>query len=160
EVETLAVSLAPSQRASVPRDTIRPLMVAIELPTSTTGNKSEVSVTPAPDEPVPVLHQIKMAVGPEVLEGPPALTGALRHPHPEGRLEDVLLHCMNVALEQHRKARQARVQRPRPVRRHTKKNRTVPAAVRREVWARDEGRCTFVSEDGKRCGSTKRLEFH
>jgi 5-methylcytosine-specific restriction endonuclease McrA len=37
--------------------------------------------------------------------------------------------------------------------------RHIPAAVRREVWARDEGRCAF-SGVGGRCRETGRLEFH
>ena len=35
----------------------------------------------------------------------------------------------------------------------------MPAAVRREVWTRDEGRCAFVGEKG-RCTETGFLEFH
>jgi hypothetical protein len=31
--------------------------------------------------------------------------------------------------------------------------------VRREVWRRDEGRCTFVGREG-RCGEMSFLEFH
>jgi hypothetical protein len=38
--------------------------------------------------------------------------------------------------------------------------RAVPAKVKRQVWARDEGRCTYVSPDGRRCGSRWKLEFH
>jgi 5-methylcytosine-specific restriction endonuclease McrA len=35
----------------------------------------------------------------------------------------------------------------------------VPAHVRREVWERDGGRCTFVLASGEACGSTHRLEL-
>jgi hypothetical protein len=38
-------------------------------------------------------------------------------------------------------------------------SRRIPAAVRRAVWARDEGRCAFVGADG-RCGEAGFLEFH
>ena len=37
--------------------------------------------------------------------------------------------------------------------------RCIPASVRRAVWQRDRGECTFVSDDGHRCGSRKLLEF-
>jgi 5-methylcytosine-specific restriction endonuclease McrA len=37
--------------------------------------------------------------------------------------------------------------------------RHIPAAVKREVWERDEGRCTFVSESGRRCEERARLEY-
>jgi hypothetical protein len=38
--------------------------------------------------------------------------------------------------------------------------RGIPAAVRREVWARDGARCTFVSSSAKRCTERHRLELH
>jgi 5-methylcytosine-specific restriction endonuclease McrA len=41
-----------------------------------------------------------------------------------------------------------------------KRTRTIPAKVRSAVWKRDGGRCTFVGEQGHRCGSTHQLEFH
>ena len=39
-------------------------------------------------------------------------------------------------------------------------SRHVGAAVKRAVVARDGGRCTFVSADGRRCGARRGLEFH
>ena len=39
------------------------------------------------------------------------------------------------------------------------RNRYIPADVRHAVWNRDEGRCTFVGENGHRCGSDMHLEF-
>jgi hypothetical protein len=35
----------------------------------------------------------------------------------------------------------------------------VPAQVRRAVWDRDQGRCTFVSAKGTRCKARRFLEF-
>jgi 5-methylcytosine-specific restriction endonuclease McrA len=35
----------------------------------------------------------------------------------------------------------------------------IPAAMKREVYARDEGQCAFVAEDGRRCCETGGLEF-
>lgn len=40
-----------------------------------------------------------------------------------------------------------------------KPTRHVPAAVRREVLARDEGRCTYVAPDGTKCASRHDLEI-
>ena len=37
-------------------------------------------------------------------------------------------------------------------------SRRIPKALRRFVWERDGGRCTFVSADGHRCGETMRVE--
>jgi hypothetical protein len=38
--------------------------------------------------------------------------------------------------------------------------RRIPAAVRREVWLRDDGACVFVDGSGERCGATRHVEFH
>lgn len=38
-------------------------------------------------------------------------------------------------------------------------SRHVPADIRRKVYERDEGRCTFTSNDGRRCEETGALEF-
>jgi 5-methylcytosine-specific restriction endonuclease McrA len=39
------------------------------------------------------------------------------------------------------------------------KGRSIPAAVKREVWRRDAGRCSFSGPDGL-CGETAFLEYH
>jgi len=39
------------------------------------------------------------------------------------------------------------------------RGRGIPKALRRQVWERDGGRCAFVSADGHRCESTRKLEF-
>jgi hypothetical protein len=41
-----------------------------------------------------------------------------------------------------------------------RRGRYVPAAVRRAVFGRDEGRCTYADALGQRCAETHRLEFH
>jgi len=64
--------------------------------------------------------------------------------------------------ERERRRFAACVRAPRVVRDKGKSSenpRYVPAHVRREVWQRDGGRCTFVSEAGRRCESCERLEF-
>ena len=40
------------------------------------------------------------------------------------------------------------------------RGRYIPVAIRRAVRQRDEYRCTFVSEEGRRCCEVSRLEFH
>jgi hypothetical protein len=41
-----------------------------------------------------------------------------------------------------------------------RRGRHIPASVRRAVFARDEGRCTYADGSGRRCAETHRLEFH
>ncbi len=41
------------------------------------------------------------------------------------------------------------------------KNRYIPQAIRRSVWKRDQGKCTYVNEKtGVQCGSSHLLEVH
>jgi hypothetical protein len=56
-----------------------------------------------------------------------------------------------------------------PVRAHSKggsrtgvrtRTREIPAAIRREVWLRDGGRCAFVDEQGRRCQGRRAVEYH
>jgi hypothetical protein len=41
-----------------------------------------------------------------------------------------------------------------------RRGRHIPAAVRRAVFERDEGRCTYVDSAGRRCAETHRVELH
>ncbi|HXS83322.1 MAG TPA: hypothetical protein VN896_11455, partial [Methylomirabilota bacterium] len=49
--------------------------------------------------------------------------------------------------------------RPGQVRKTAAGSRHVPAHVKRSVWQRDGGQCTFVSESGRRCEARRGLEF-
>ena len=59
--------------------------------------------------------------------------------------------------EEHRKF--AATSRPRRTPRGTTNGRHIPAHVKRAVWERDGGRCTFVSANGRRCPARTMLEF-
>jgi 5-methylcytosine-specific restriction endonuclease McrA len=99
-----------------------------------------------------------------------ALKDLLAHKIPDGDLSAVLREAVRCALETHGKRRGAvqpsRVRKPAPVKQQgdsapqaRKAREPIPAAVRREVWTRDGGRCAWVAEDGHRCGSTWKLEL-
>jgi hypothetical protein len=79
--------------------------------------------------------------------------------HPEGLTpEQVFDAALEEYLERHDPARGGRV--VRSPRGSARRSRSVPAAVRRAVWRRDGGRCTFVGSQGRRCGSTWDVEIH
>jgi hypothetical protein len=82
----------------------------------------------------------------------------MRHRNPSGDLAVVIERGVDALLAKLEKERLGRSVRPhRNPRRATKPR--VTAAKRREVFARDGERCTFVSEDGQRCPSTTLLEI-
>ena len=84
----------------------------------------------------------------------------LGHQVPSGDLAQVLERVLDLAIAQLERQKFAATTRPRRgQRRPTTGTRHVPAHVRRAVWERDQGRCTFVSEAGRRCTASKLLEF-
>ncbi len=82
----------------------------------------------------------------------------LGHAVPSGDVAEVLDRALDALLAQLEKRKCAATSRPRP-RRRSKNERHVPAHVRRKVWQRDGGQCTFESDRGHRCSARTRLEF-
>ena len=83
----------------------------------------------------------------------------LRHTIPNGDPAAIFDRALTVLLDNLRRRRFAATERPRASRSHDGSARYIPAAVRREVWQRDGGRCAFVGA-GRRCGERSFLEFH
>jgi len=83
----------------------------------------------------------------------------LSHQVPSGDVVAVLDRALEALILQLEKRRFASTTRPRGKRRPTSSARHIPAHVKRAVWQRDGGQCTFVGESGKRCGSRTMLEF-
>ena len=100
-----------------------------------------------------------------------ALKDLLAHKVPGGDLSAVLREAVRCALEKHGKRKGAvdpsrtRKTAPRAQQQGEKSPQSrkarepIPAAVRREVWKRDGGRCAWCAADGRRCGSTWKLEL-
>ncbi len=82
----------------------------------------------------------------------------LGHAVPSGDVAQVLDRALDALLAQLEKRKCAAASRPGP-RRRSENERHVPADVRRKVWQRDGGQCTFESDRGKRCEARTRLEL-
>ena len=82
----------------------------------------------------------------------------LGHAVPSGDIAQVIERALEALVQKLEKQKFANTERPR-AQRSPANGRHIPAAVRRAVRERDGGQCTFVSENGKRCESRKRLEF-
>lgn len=83
----------------------------------------------------------------------------LRHGIPTGDPAAIFERALTLLIEDLEKRKLAAASRPRPGRASVPNSRHVPANVRREVWARDEGRCAFVGTNG-RCTERGFLELH
>jgi 5-methylcytosine-specific restriction endonuclease McrA len=116
-----------------------------------------------------------MTVSKRFMEKLEAARDALSHSHPGADVETILEAGLDLLIER-AAARKGLVKRPRtprkaptpslrpaevvePAKGEVQRSRYVLAAVRREVWIRDEGRCQFRLENGDICGSTHRLQF-
>jgi len=84
----------------------------------------------------------------------------LSHQIPTGDVTQVLERALDALVLQLEKRKFAATARPRPDRRRgTAGRRYIPADVKRAVWERDQGQCTFISETGHRCTACSFLEF-
>jgi hypothetical protein len=84
----------------------------------------------------------------------------LGHQLPSGDIAAVLDRALDALIPQLERRKFAATARPRPAHaRATASPRHIPADVKRTVWVRDQGQCTFVSATGRRCSARKWLEF-
>jgi hypothetical protein len=87
----------------------------------------------------------------------------LRHSDPSGDPGAIVARALTLLVDELERRRLAHVRKPRstnpPQSPARSTSRHIPAAVRRDVWARDGGRCAFAGAHG-RCRETGRLEFH
>jgi 5-methylcytosine-specific restriction endonuclease McrA len=91
----------------------------------------------------------------DLLQQARALMG---HQVPTGEIAPVIKCALQFFVNHLEQRKYAATTRPGHARR-TASARHIPAAVKRAVWERDGGRCTFVSEGGRRCPERTRLEF-
>lgn len=128
-------------------------------------------LAPQPDVPslvrkIPEPSTVLESVAAPLVDRQPAQNPRLeKPPRPVmGRIaEGRYLIKVTVSAETHAKLRRAlaRTQRPQQKPRQSRRpgSRHVPAAIRRAVWTRDQGRCAFEGPHG-RCRETGQLEFH
>ena len=83
----------------------------------------------------------------------------LSHQVPSRDISAVLDRALDALIFKLEKRKFAATQQPRPRRRAVTGRRNVPAHVKRAVWERDQGQCTFVGATGHRCAARSLLEF-
>jgi hypothetical protein len=143
-----------------------------------------VSAAPRRDEVDPLtaeLSRLSTTVSRRFLQKLKCAREGLGHAIPGATTEQVLEAALDMLLEKQARAR-GQVKRPRtvaptptgtptpastetpiatepPPHRRDGHREAIPAAVKRAVWQRDDGRCTWPLDGGGRCGSTHRLEL-
>jgi hypothetical protein len=145
-------SLAPARASEVALDTAGG---AAPASASVSSTRARPLVTPI----APERYKVQFTIGPKTHDKLRRAQDLLRHAVPTGDPAEIFDRALTLLVEQLEKAKIAsatRAGRQRPL---APESRRVPAAVRRIVWARDEGRCAFVGGEG-RCRETAFLEFH
>jgi 5-methylcytosine-specific restriction endonuclease McrA len=84
----------------------------------------------------------------------------LGHPIPAEDLEEILDGAFLAYVAKLEKRKFAATSRPRRgAQRSSNDPRHIPAEVKRTVWVRDGGQCTFASDNGRRCPARTPLEY-
>src|ERR1700686_4589377 len=96
----------------------------------------------------PELRRLNVTVTADFIDELEQVRVALSHQCPDGNFEQVVREAFKLVLERDRK-RKALTDRPRPQSEPGENDRYIPAAVKRTVWERDQGRCTWLMGDGK-----------
>jgi len=118
---------------------------------------------PPPPTPKPLGRQrfkIQLTASQETHDKLRELQALLRHQIPNGDLAQIFERALDLLLDDVKRKKFARTQRPRAVTSRTKPSRHIPAEIKRAVVSRDEGRCRYVSPSGRRCKAREFLEFH
>jgi 5-methylcytosine-specific restriction endonuclease McrA len=103
------------------------------------------------------LRRLHVTVSRRFLSKLEAARAALSHARPGATAEDILEAGLDLLLAKDAK-RRGEVERPQAAVRPARPDH-VPASVKREVWKRDGGRCTWPLVSGGVCGSTVRLQL-
>jgi 5-methylcytosine-specific restriction endonuclease McrA len=186
EIEELVACLAPRPPvASLIRRLPEPLaaqepfmtapsasvgMGATAMPTSASADVATGSTTqqprPAADRPVVAplsaeTFKIQFTAGRSFRDKLRQAQDLLRHRVPDGDMATILEMALDLLVDWTRKERFAAGRKGRKSKdeESPSSSRHIPDAIKRAVYERDGGRCTFTDEQGRRCSETGMLEF-
>jgi hypothetical protein len=142
--EAPPLEIAPVRRPAI--------SVAIDpvVPTSTRADVCPLA---------PERFKVQFTIGGETRRKLRAVQDLMRHVVPNGDIAQIFDRALTLLLRDVERRKLASAERPRPGSVTASTTRHVPAAVRRQVWARDQGQCAFVGRAG-RCSERGFLEFH
>jgi len=153
---TPILAAAPELETSLPINTA-PISSAGQNVVATPAHQFRAAVvTPL----APERYKLQVTLTRETYEKLRRAQSLSRHTQAGGDVGTILDRALTLLIDDLERRRFARVASPQPSpRKSTPSGRHIPAAVRRAVWQRDEGRCGFVGRTG-RCHETAFLEFH
>jgi hypothetical protein len=108
-------------------------------------------------------YKVQFTASAELRDKLERLQALMRSSGESADLASVIEAAVTEKLEKHEAKRYGTTKSPRKSLEETDtspSSRNIPAPVRRAVYARDRGRCTYINPAGRRCTETKQLEFH
>ena len=170
EVEHLVATISPqpdppTSVRRLPTPKIAQRVPSIEPPQPRLEPPAPAMCRPATPEPAivaplaPERYKVQFTVSRETYEKLRRAQELLRHTVPNGDPGAIFDRALTVLLAEVEKQKCGATARPRGARPAASSSRRIPAAVKREVWARDGGRCAFVGVNG-RCTERGFLEYH
>lgn len=125
------------------------------------GPLAAAPVKPAVIAPLsPERYKLQLTMSKETHDRLRRVQGLMRHTNPKGDPAVIFERAIAMLLNSLEKTKLGATDRPRrnaPT--SLGKSRHIPAAVKRDVWKKNGGRCAFVGEAG-RCTETGCLEYH
>jgi hypothetical protein len=180
EVEEIVARLCPRpdvttsiRKLPSAQDAPAALLEAVVKP-QPAGDAPAASPLPAPPQPfqpprphtvavtplAPERYKLQITVGGTTVEKLRLAQEMLRHAIPSGDEAEIVDRALTLLLDDLARKKFAKTESPRPSPGTAPGSRHIPAEVKRAVWLRDLGRCTFVGDSGRRCTSRAFLEFH
>jgi hypothetical protein len=180
------VRKVPMRAATVKAPTTdrEPALPSSTIPAGTKGAADLPLPAAAPPAPKPAVvrplaparYEIRFTASAEIRDKLRRAQDLLSHAVPTGDIAEVVDRALTLLVAELERKKFAATERPRPPVRPATAERAVPteraqevpavagrtisSEVRRAVFARDQGRCAFVSPDGHRCASARLIEFH
>ncbi len=111
----------------------------------------------------PTRYQVRFTASAELREKLVRLQALMRSSVPDGDLARIIDIAVTEKLERVEAKRFGKTKAPRrdlAATDTTPSSRHIPAAVRRQVYERDGGRCAYRDKYGRRCDKRHDLEFH
>lgn len=161
QVEELVATMFPKPAAPAYVESVAEPR-SLQLEDSAARPRPERRSAPASVEPMrPELYKVQFTADRAFREQLDELQALLRHQVPDGDLAEIFRRAVALLLEDTKRRRFAKTGRPRAAPRQDREpSRHIPADIKRAVYERDAGRCTYVAPNGRRCGSRAFLEYH
>ncbi len=150
----------PEPRLPVAESTAHaPTMATVQSPPAATQAAAAPPPRPTVVPLAPERYKVQLTISHDTHEKLRRVQALLRHTLANGDPAEIFDRALTLLLHDLERRRCAATSSPREPREAIRGSRHIPAAVKREVWQRDDGRCAFVGRNG-RCAERAFLEFH